>query len=236
MKSQHGHILNPKIIVGLAIILIGLLALLVNLGYDVDISIWDYWPVILILIGLSMIFQPTEYRNFFVGSVFVVIGVLFLLSNFDIIDFGFSLLWPIVIILIGIAVIRHGIGGERGALLDADHINLMAILGGGDYNYTSKSLKGGKIFAFMGGGKLDLREADILEDSMVIDAFAMMGGFEIRVPVEWQVTMHGIPILGGMDNKTSFRSKEDKAISQPAPAKHLIIKGTAIMGGVEVKN
>lgn len=236
MKSQHGHILNPKIIVGLAIILIGVLALLVNLGYDVDISIWDYWPVILILIGLSMIFQPTEYRNFFIGSIFVVVGVLFLLSNFDIIDFGFSLFWPIIIILIGIAVIRHGIGGERGALLDADHINLMAILGGGDYNYTSKSLRGGKIFAFMGGGKLDLREADILEDSMVIDVFAMMGGVEIRVPADWQVTLHGIPILGGMDNKTSFLSKEDKAVSQPAPAKRLIIKGTAIMGGVEVKN
>ena len=236
MKSEHGRALNPRIVVGLAIILIGVLALLVNLGYDVDIDIWDYWPVILILIGLSMIFQPIEYRNFFTGSVFAVIGILFLLNNLDIIDFGFNLFWPILIILIGIAVIRHGIGGAGGALLDADHINLVAILGGGDYNYTSKTLKGGKIFALMGGAKLNLREADVLDDPMVIDVFAIMGGVEIGVPAGWQVTMHGIPILGGMDNKTSFSSRRDEAGSRPSPGKRLIIKGTAIMGGVEVKN
>lgn len=234
MKSEHGRVLNPKLIIGFAIILIGVLALLANLGFDTDIGIWDYWPVILILIGLGIIFQPAEYRNAFTGSVFVVIGILFLLDNFYIIDFGFNLLWPVLLILAGIAIVRHGVGG--GALLDAEHINLMAILGGGNYNYSSRSLKGGRIFAFMGGAKLNLTEADILEDSMVIDVFAMMGGVEIRVPVGWQVTMHGIPILGGMDNKTSSKSDDDKAAAQPVPGKRLIIKGIAIMGGVEVKN
>jgi predicted membrane protein len=236
MKTEHGRVLNPKLIIGFAIILIGVLALLANLGFDTDIGIWDYWPVILILIGLSIIFQPAEYRNAFTGSVFVVIGILFLLDNFYIIDFGFNLLWPVLLILAGIAIVRHGVGGARGALLDAEHINLMAILGGGDYNYSSRSLKGGRIFAFMGGAKLNLTEADIIEDSMVIDVFAMMGGVEIRVPVGWQVTMHGIPILGGMDNKTSSKSADDKAAAQPTPGKRLIIKGIAIMGGVEVKN
>ncbi len=236
MKSEHGRVLNPKLIIGLAIILIGVLALLANLGFDTDIGIWDYWPVILILIGLTLIFQPAEYRNAFTGLIFIIIGFLFLLDNFYIIDFGFNLLWPVLIILIGMAIIRHGVGGGRGALFDAEHINLMAILGGGDYNYTSRSLKGGRIFALMGGCKLNLTEAEILEDSMVIDVFAMMGGVEIRVPAEWQITMHGIPILGGMDNKTSFKSVDDKAAAQPAPGKRLIIKGIAIMGGVEVKN
>jgi predicted membrane protein len=236
MKGEQGHVLNPKLVIGLAIILIGALALLANLGFDTDIGIWDYWPVILILIGLSMIFQPAEYRNAFVGSVFVVIGILFLLDNFYIIDFGFNLLWPVLLILIGIAIVRHGVGAGRGALLDAEHINLMAVLGGGDYNYTSRSLKGGRIFAFMGGAKLNLTEADILDDSMVIDVFAMMGGVEIIVPVGWQVNMHGVPILGGMENKTSSKSVDGKAAAPTAPDKRLIIKGIAIMGGVEVKN
>ncbi len=236
MKSENGRGLNPKLIIGLAIILIGVLALLANLGFDTDIGIWDYWPVILILIGLSVILQPAEYRNAFAGSIFVVIGILFLLDNFYIIDFGFNLLWPVLLILVGVAIVKHGVGRGRGVLFDAEHINLMAILGGGDHNYTSKSLKGGRIFAFMGGGKLNLTEADMLEDSMVIDVFAMMGGVEIKVPIGWQVTMHGIPILGGMDNKTSSISDDDKAAARPTPGKSLIIKGIAIMGGVEVKN
>lgn len=236
MKGEHSHVFNPKLIIGFAIILIGVLALLANLGFDTDIGIWDYWPVILILVGLGIIFQPAEYRNAFTGTVFVVIGILFLLDNFYIIDFGFNLLWPVLLILVGTAIVRHGVGRGGGALLDAEHINLMAILGGGDYNYNSRSLKGGRIFAFMGGAKLNLTEADILEDSLVIDVFAMMGGVEIKVPVGWQVTMHGIPILGGMDNKTSSKSADDKAAAPPAPGKRLIVKGIAIMGGVEVKN
>ncbi len=75
MKSESGRFFNTKIVIGLAVIIIGVVVLLANLGYDVGINIWDCWPVILILIGLGMIFQPLEYRNLFTGSVFVAIGV-----------------------------------------------------------------------------------------------------------------------------------------------------------------
>ena len=236
MDGNHERMINPRILIGLAIILIGILAILANLGLGENINLWDYWPVILIVIGLSLLLQPSPYRNSFPGLVFLIIGLLFLLGNFDIINFGFNLLWPIIIILIGIGILRHGMGVSGRAALDSDVINIVAILGGGEHNYSSTSLRGGKVFAFMGGAKLNLRQTEIAGDSMVIDALAIMGGVEIIVPDSWQVTVHGIPLLGGMDNKTATASNVGEKTSPDIPRKQLIVKGMAIMGGVEVKN
>lgn len=236
MDEKRDRIINPRALIGLAIILIGLLAILANLGLGEDINLWDYWPVILIVIGLSLLLQPAPYRNSFPGLVFLIIGLLFLLGNFDIIDFGFNLVWPIIIILIGIGILRHGLGASGRAALDSDHINIVAILGGGEHNYASTALRGGKVFALMGGAKLNLRQADMAGDSIVIDAMTIMGGVEIIVPDNWQVTMHGVPLLGGMENKTSVSPETSEQASSADRRKQLIIKGMAIMGGVEVKN
>jgi hypothetical protein len=56
----------------------------------------------------------------------------------------------------------------------------------------------------------------------------MWGGIEIYVPRDWHVTVSGFPLLGGF---------EDKTYQQPGEASgHLVVKGMAVMGGVEVKN
>jgi len=233
MAEERHSYFNIRLIIGLAIIIVGAIALLVNLGYDVDIDLWDYWPLILVLIGLSRIFQPPEYRNLWFGLIFTAIGILFLLDNFYLIRFGFRELWPIVIILIGVAILKHGYGIPKDRSTDVDYIDHSAILGGGEYRYTSKSLKGGKLFAFMGGCEVDLREADMEGDEIVIDTFTMMGGVEIKVPESWQVTMRGLPLMGGLSNKTS-QKQTGTGISPKG--KRLLVKGTAIMGGVEAKN
>jgi predicted membrane protein len=230
-EDRHSYF-NMRLIIGLVIIAVGIIALLVNLGYDVDISLWDYWPLILVLIGLSRIFQPPEYRNLWFGLIFVAIGILFLLDNFHLIRFGFRELWPIVIILIGVVILKHGYGTPKGRSTDVDYIDHSAILGGGEYRYISKSLKGGRLFAFMGGCEVDLRDADMQGDEIMIDAFTMMGGIEIKVPESWQVTMRGLPLLGGLSNNASQRQTGDVAPT----GKKLLVRGTAIMGGIEVKN
>lgn len=231
-EDRHSYF-NMRLIIGLVIIAVGAIALSMNLGYDVDIDLWDYWPLILVLIGLSRIFQPPEYRNLWFGLIFTVVGILFLLDNFYLIRFGFRELWPIVIILIGVAILKHGYGASKGRSTDVDYIDHSTILGGGEYRYTSKTLKGGRLFAFMGGCEIDLREADIEGDEMVIDIFAMMGGVEIKVPDSWQVTMRGFPLMGGFGDKTSQKQSGAEVSSK---GKRLLVKGTAIMGGIEIKN
>lgn len=229
MGAERRSFFNTSLLIGLVIIVVGVIALLMNLGYHVNINLWDYWPLILVLIGLSRLFQPREYRNLWFGLVFTAVGVLFLLDNFGLIHFGFSELWPFILVIVGIAILRHGYGGSRDRATDSDYIDHSAILGGGEYRYTSKTLKGGKLFGFMGGCEVDLRQADIQGDGMTIDVFIVMGGVEIKVPESWQVTVQGLPLMGGLSNNTS-RGQE------VAPGKKLLVKGTAIMGGIEVKN
>ena len=60
-------------------------------------------------------------------------------------------------------------------------------MGGFERRITSHEFRGGEITAFMGGGKLDLRDAMPAGGQAVINVFAMMGGFEILVPETWRV-------------------------------------------------
>jgi predicted membrane protein len=230
MQENRGSFWNMSVVMGVVIVVVGLLALLMNLGYDINIGIWDYWPLILVLVGLSRLIQPPQYRSVLSGLIFTLLGGLLLLNNLEVIDFGFSELWPVILIIIGVSIVMRGSGRPKGNELDTDHININAILGGGEYNFVSKDVKGGSVTTFMGGAKINLREADTSDDPMIIDVFVVMGGVDIEVPRNWEVIMKGTPILGGMDNKTKLET------SQGLPTRKLVVKGTAFMGGVDVKN
>ena len=227
--------IDIKVFFGLAVIAVGIIMFLDNMGLGLDVNLFDFWPLILVAIGLNQVVQPKEARQSFSGWIFIGIGALFLLDNLGYIYFNFGDLWPVILILIGISILRNHAWkrSEEGA--DSDYINLAFILGGGDHKYTSQTISGGKITAIMGGGTIDLRQASSKQDTIILDTFAFWGGIEIVVPYHWQVNIQGSPILGGMENNTTSPANVE-GIEINLPPKTLIIKGSAIMGGVEVKN
>jgi len=235
MSTNRIPLFDSKILFAIAIILFGALALLDNVGVDLDVNFWKYWPVILILVGFGQLFQPREYRQLFSGLFFLAAGGLLLANNL-IEEFYFSIwqLWPLVLVFFGVKLLQDGILGSRKARVSKDFVNITAILGGGDFKYTSRNLQGGQITAFLGGCKADLRDTDFTGDQLTIDVTAFMGGAEIIVPRHWQVTLQGVPILGGMDNKADYEPPAPG--EQPTPERHLVVKGVVMFGGVEVKN
>lgn len=235
MEKKVKIFFDVKILIGILIICAGLALLLQNFGYLENIEIWNFWPLVLIIIGLNHLIQPPESRQLFSGIILLSIGGLFLLDNLDIIPYGFGDFWPLILILVGIFIIKNAVWtGAKKTPTSSDYINLSLMLGGGDFKYSTPNLKGGKVTAIMGGGSIDLREADIKEEGVFIEATAIMGGVDIIVPRNWIVTVQGSPLLGGYDNKTSSPangiSGGDKVVKQ------LLIKGTVIMGGIEIKN
>jgi len=213
MEKKASINLDLKMIIGLVVICAGILFLLENLGVTIGVDMWDFWPVALILIGLSHISKPPETRHGFSGAIFIIVGVLFLLNNLDIIVFDIGTFWPIIVILVGMAIIKDAVWGGHKAPSSSDSFNLSFILGGAEYKFASDQFKGGKV-----------------------SAFVVMGGIEIRVPRNWHVNIEGTPILGGIDNKTVVMSKQEVAANPEKEIRKLTIKGMSIMGGIEVKN
>ena len=143
-------------------------------------------------------------------------------------------LWPLLLILIGFSLMSGTGHRWRHSLQDAPDtpsspdLSCFAVLSGTKRTMTSRNFQSGEITAVMGGCEVDLRSADIDGKEAVITTFAMWGGIKIQVPREWSVDLQGFPLLGGFDDKTQ----------QPADsgAKKLIVRGSAIMGGVEITN
>jgi len=230
MNREVKNFFDIKTLIGVLIIIFAVVLLLRNMELIPYINMWKFWPVFLIVIGLSQVLRPEESRQLLSGSIFIIVGGLFFLNNIHIIDFGIRELWPFILLIVGFGILRQAMIGSKSKDTESDFLNLTFILGGGDHKFNSKSMQGGKVSAIMGGGKIDLTDADMVEDEIFFDIFAFWGGVELIVPQNWQVNMRALPLLGGVENKTSPDPNGTSAV------KKLTIRGTAIMGGMEVKN
>jgi hypothetical protein len=138
--------------------------------------------------------------------------------------------WPLILVLVGGRIVWQTMETNRAAELGdtSATISAIAVMGGFERRITSHEFRGGEVTAFMGGGKLDLRDAMPAGGQAVINIFAMMGGFEILVPETWRVISEVTPFMGGIEDKS-------RTSANPA-APCLVLRGFIMMGGVTLKN
>jgi predicted membrane protein len=111
-------------------------------------------------------------------------------------------------------------------------LNESAIFGGVQKRLNAREFRGGQLQSLFGGIEIDLRDADLAETEAVLYANAIFGGIEIRVPETWYVAARGQGIFGGYTDATRYAGPGDP----DKPKKTLIVMGTAIFGGVEIRN
>ena len=225
MKKQRS-----QFAIAIVLIVLGVVFLLGNLDIiNVDIGdlISNWWPLILILLGVIGLFQA---RSTPVGSIFlIVIGVVFLLITHNVADF--DILWPIAIIGAGLWVLFHNRVSRRSTAADEvgkDSINVSALFSGSEHRITSQSFQGGNVSASFGAVEVDLSGARLAE-SPVLNVNVFMGGVELSVPDEWVVNVNGSPVLGGIEY-----SRTQPAATDGAPT--LIINASIAFGGLEIKS
>ena len=233
MKNEPGKNISSQVILGVFVIGLGLLFLLDNLNIFAWRRMFSFWPTVFILIGAVKLLDTKSANGKLIGGGFIALGVLLTLDRMNIIDFDIRTIWPLAIIAVGGAVVYRALNRSKDEDLlmkvdaDADSVvDVTAIVGGFDRRITTQNFRGGEITAIAGGAVLDLRASSI-QGEAVINVFVAMGGITLKVPSDWTVVLHGTPIMGGFDEKT---------IRPPDNSKRLIIKGYAIMGGVEVRN
>ncbi|MFD4575121.1 DUF1707 domain-containing protein [Streptomyces sp. NPDC058417] len=83
-------------------------------------------------------------------------------------------------------------------------------------------------FACMGGGEIDLREANFAHDEVVITCVAVMGGVNIVVPPGVEVVVRGVGIMGGFDHR-------EQGVPAEPGAPRVVVTGFAFWGGVGVE-
>jgi predicted membrane protein len=235
-KRQKGQRRNPSqgIIGGAVVCLVGVLLLLDHLGIlNVD-HLWRFWPLIPMAIGAAHLAEPGRRQW---GAFVLLIGTLFLLDSLAIMHFHWNDLWPIVIIGVGGMMIWNSVEGQRrrGDIPEsASTMNAHAIFSGVQRRITAKDFRFGRISAVFGGAELDFHDADIEGDTAELEINAIFGGVELRVPETWNVEARNQTAFGGFSDETrqSARSNDPAAPG----SKTLIISGSIMFGGVEVKN
>jgi hypothetical protein len=220
---------TPQLALGLIIIILGVLFTLDNLNLMSVVQYLRYWPVLLLAYGAYRLLEPGDPPHFFPGIVFTVLGGILLLNA---LHYRFSVfrLWPLFLVLLGLALISHSMRRDRGISTDnSSVISAFALLSGVQRACRSQSFRGGELTAILGGCEIDLRQAAMQAEEVVINTFSFWGGIEIRVPDSWAVSMELLPIMGACEDHT-------EAHGDGVRKHHLIVKGMAIMGGVEVRN
>jgi hypothetical protein len=101
------------IIIGLIVIAVGVLFLLKNAGILYFNDIWQYWPVILIVIGISKLANTHSASHVTSGLIIGGIGTIFLLKNLGYI-YGniWQYFWPGILIAVGLSILVKHLEGR----------------------------------------------------------------------------------------------------------------------------
>jgi predicted membrane protein len=170
------------------------------------------------------------------------------------------LYWPVLLIIVGIILIIHimckpssphyrrtngnyshfchgHFHGEQGYFQNKEKYSNIgdfsktSIFGNGQYIVIDTEFTGGTLNSVFGGIELDLRKAYLPEGDTFLNIEAVFGGVLIYIPDNWQLDVKLESVLGGVDDRHRFKVTDalDKS-------RKLIIKGSVVFGGVEIRN
>ncbi|SFO56479.1 hypothetical protein SAMN04488519_108128 [Algoriphagus ornithinivorans] len=196
-------------------------------GFDFGIENYIF-PVALILLGLYLITQKQKEKRILdnvqeqirnksfkssSGSSFSSSDVEDAQVESDKDDYGTS---------------ATGMGGVSG-ISYSDRVNIDAIFSGVNKRVLSKNFQGGKLTAAFGGIDLNLSQAD-LNGVVTMQVDVIFGGMKLIVPPHWDVRTEVTNIAAGVEDKRIYRQ------SEVDPDKVLVLRGTILFGGLEIKS
>lgn len=216
-----------SIIIGVLLIAAGIL-LMGNIleVWNVDIFFEGWWALFIIVPSVLGLFNYDTRLSSVHG---IVIGGMLLIAARGIITWSMfgKIFFPLVLILSGSSIIFNIVRFKRDTKKSSENEkNYIAIFSGANEVYSNEPFVGANMTAVFGGIEIDLRNAIIKED-VTINCMTVFGGAEIYVPQNIKVKTKGLPIFGGIENKSGQKQEEN------APT--IFVNYTCIFGGVDIK-
>jgi predicted membrane protein len=228
-----------KYLIGATLVIAGVLLILGRTGImpSVYMHYIFSWQMLLIVIGLIGLLSRSS--SYFVSLLLILIGGFFLATElYDIPIETKRLFWPIILVIAGLLIIfkhkNHEKWNKRfktGEQIPSGVFKRDYVFGGGKNFITSKDFAGGAVSVVFGGCELDFTEAELAEGTNILEINAIFGGIEIKVPRHWEVEVDVSGILGGFSDERRYYNSDNIDSSRK-----LIIKGSAIFGGGDIKN
>jgi len=221
-----------RIFWGLLLILLGVLFLLDRMGrLDFGDLVGRYWPVIFILIGVSILLS-NNFRNVGSGIFFILFGTFFLLLRLRIFDQAlWRYLWPLAVIAVGLWILlRPSFRPDKKKIpeMTGDDLAVNQVFSGTKRKIESQNFRGGKADVVFGSAEIDLRDAKLAGGQATLLLSVVFGGIEIYVPRQWQVVLQGTPVLGSIESHKATVPEAERTGT-------LNIQGSAVFGSIEVK-
>jgi predicted membrane protein len=234
-ERRHPSGINNKLIIGVILVLVGIALVIRNTGIFPDFidNVIFSWPMLLVTIGFIMTLGSTEKTA---GIIVMSVGGFFLIpilfrETFHV----YNLFWPSIFIIVGIIFIvskRKGWHSIKTAGTVSDnYIDYVNIFSGSERKIVSDNFSGGKVTAIFGGSEIDLTKSKLAQGRSELEIACVFGGTTIIVPDDWYITIEVTPILGGFGD--SRKLIPGRTID---PSKQLVIRGTVVFGGGEVKS
>jgi|SRR5688572_8836776 len=239
--KEDTHVNRGRAVAGLIVVVVGVTLLAKQMG--VDFPYWFFsWPMLLIAVGFYIGFRHS-FRS--PGWLFPVgIGTLFLLEDLVPTLEMKQFIWPIIIISVGLFMIFRPRGrrnrgdywaqrqekGYTSEYFSSNGFETVTIFGGEKKQIISKDFKGGESTCFFGGVEINLTQADI-QGTAEIEVLQCFGGTKIIVPPHWKVQSDELVCIFG-----SLEDKRQVVGSTVDPTKVLVIKGTCIFGGIDLRS
>jgi predicted membrane protein len=223
---SHYHLL------GIVLIVVGAALILKNMGifpYCIKNIIFS-WQMLLVTIGLVITLGSSNDRTG--GIIAMVVGAFFLIPKIFRVTFDINIFWPMIFIVVGlIFIFSRGcrIKGHSKAKIGDDFLDIANIFSGSDKKIMSENFSGGKITAIFGGSEIDFTQTKLAYGTSELEVTCVFGGIVLTVPSDWDVKVNVTSVFGGVDERQLISGKFVDT------SKQLIIKGTAVFGGVELK-
>ncbi len=185
---------------GLLVIAAGILILLSNINIvPVRDFVTDWWPLAIVIAGLYTLWGNP--RRYVWPMIIVVVGLSLLLNTTGVahVSVG-AIIVPLILFGVGVNILTNARGRKSNPVVNSDE-EIVAILGGSSTKNASDDYSGGSVTAIVGGVELDLSKATIKKEA-VLKVSVVMGGIDLRVADDVVVVNRTQAILGGVDVKT----------------------------------
>lgn len=216
------------------------------------------WQMLLIVIGIWQMIKG----HFFNGTLTALFGVFFIIPKIvrafpdafpGISDNFTALYWPFLLIAAGILALlsvffrpkwyeRYHYRRIKSHRYNHykhyhdyhysnihDKFSKSNVFSSGEHIVLDPEFKGGEINSVFGNTLIDLRKTNLQEGNTFLEINVVFGGVTIVVPESWYIELHVDTVFGGLEDKRF-------SINNLDTSKKLIIEGSCVFGGGELRN